>query len=208
MQPLHLPRAPSARLSRHTIRGNLLWVLLIYLIREKLADRTSLCPHSTRLELRHNRSLSLKSEAGRGVVSFQITILKVLAGQPEGRASHPDVTRAVAILMSSGADWSNRMKRLAARAPDLSIYCSNYVARDSAGWQITDAGRAFLIAIEAPECEPVRLDPESVPITQQHGDQPSNVIDLVHRLVERRPPRERSKVKLPIAESAPTAATI
>jgi hypothetical protein len=64
---------------------------------------------------------------GRGVVSFQITILKVLAGQPEGRASHPEITRSVAILMSSGADWSNRLKGLAARAPDLSIFSSHYV---------------------------------------------------------------------------------
>jgi hypothetical protein len=61
-------------------------------------------------------SLLLVAVAGRGVVSFQITILKVLAGHPDGRASHPDVTRSVAILMTSGADWSQRMKRLAARA--------------------------------------------------------------------------------------------
>ncbi len=73
--------------------------------------------------------------AGRGVVSFQITVLKVLAGHPEGRASHADVTRSVAILMSSGADWSDRMKRLAARTSDLSIFCSGYVIRDSSGWR-------------------------------------------------------------------------
>ena len=74
--------------------------------------------------------------AGRGV-SIQITTLKVLSGHPEGRASHADVTRSVAILMSSGADWSNRMKRVAARAPDLSIFSSGYVIRDKSGWQIT-----------------------------------------------------------------------
>ncbi len=74
-------------------------------------------------------------------MSFQITILKVLAGHPEGRASLADITRYVAILTSSGADWSQRMKRLAARAPGLEIFTSGYVLRDNSGWQITDAGR-------------------------------------------------------------------
>ena len=109
-------------------------------------------------------SLLSESVAGRCVLSFQITILKVLAGQPDGRASHPDVTRSVAILMSSGADWSARMKLLAARAPNLSIFSSNYVTRDDSGWQITGAGRAFLASIEAPPrpaCKP-DLEPVSV----------------------------------------------
>ena len=55
-------------------------------------------------------------------MSFQITILKVLAGHPEGRASLPDLKRAMAILITSGSDWTDRMKRLAARAPDLDIF--------------------------------------------------------------------------------------
>jgi hypothetical protein len=55
-------------------------------------------------------------------VSFQITILKVLAGHPEGRASLADLRRAVAILISSGSDWTNRTKRLAARALGLDIF--------------------------------------------------------------------------------------
>jgi hypothetical protein len=83
-------------------------------------------------------------------VSFQITILKVLAGQPERRASLADLRRAVAILISSGSDWTERTKRLAARAPELDIFCQSFVLRDEAGWQITDAGVAFLAAIETP----------------------------------------------------------
>jgi hypothetical protein len=83
-------------------------------------------------------------------VSFQITILKVLAGHPEGRASLADLRRAVAILISSGTDWTNRTKRLAARAPDLAIFSQSFVLRDNAGWQITDAGRAFLASVETP----------------------------------------------------------
>jgi hypothetical protein len=53
----------------------------------------------------------------RPTVTFQLTILKVLNGQPDGRASLVDLKRYVAILISSGLDWTARMKRLAARAP-------------------------------------------------------------------------------------------
>jgi hypothetical protein len=83
-------------------------------------------------------------------MSFQITILKVLAGHPEGRASLPDLKRAMAILITSGSDWTDRMKRLAARAPDLDIFSQSFVLRDNAGWLITDAGRAFLDFLQTP----------------------------------------------------------
>jgi hypothetical protein len=89
-------------------------------------------------------------------LSIQLTILKVLAGHPEGRATHPDVTKSIALLMSSGVDWSQRMKRLAARALGLDIFSNGYVLRDASGWQITGAGRAFMASIEAPATEPVR----------------------------------------------------
>jgi hypothetical protein len=55
-------------------------------------------------------------------VSFQITILKVLAGHPGGRVVLADLKCAVGLLISSGSDWTDRMKRLAARAPDLDIF--------------------------------------------------------------------------------------
>jgi hypothetical protein len=83
-------------------------------------------------------------------VSFQITILKVLAGDPGGRASLADLRRAVAILISSGPDWTDRTKRLAARAPGLDIFGQALVLRDNTGWQITDAGRALLVSVERP----------------------------------------------------------
>src|SRR6266852_6524395 len=98
--------------------------------------------------------------SGRAV-SFQITVLKVLAGHPEGRASLADLRRAVAILISSGTDWTNRTKRLAARAPDLDIFSQSFVLRDNAGWQITDAGRAFLASVETPV--PMMANSEQVP---------------------------------------------
>jgi hypothetical protein len=66
--------------------------------------------------------------------------LKVLAGHPDGRASLADLKRAVAILISSGSDWTNRTKRMAARFPGLDIFRQSLVLRDDAGWQITDAG--------------------------------------------------------------------
>ena len=77
-------------------------------------------------------------------MSFQITILKVLAGQPEGHLSLADLRNNVAILISSGTDWTDRTKRIAARTPDLDIFSQGTVIRLSDGWQITDAGRAFL----------------------------------------------------------------
>jgi hypothetical protein len=83
-------------------------------------------------------------------VSFQITILKVLAGHPDGRASVAELTRYVSILMSSGSDWTDRMRRLAARSPKLEIFADSFVLRDDRGWCITDSGRQFLAALEAP----------------------------------------------------------
>jgi hypothetical protein len=93
------------------------------------------------------------------VVSFQITVLKVLAGNPEGRASIADLTRYVSILISSGTDWTNRAKRLAARAPKLDIFTDSFVLRDDNGWHITEGGRQFLASLEAPlpiAAEPIR----------------------------------------------------
>src|SRR6478672_12030157 len=83
-------------------------------------------------------------------MNFQITILKVLAGHPGGRASLDDLKRAMAILISSGSDWTNRTKRLAALAPGLDIFSQSFVLRDEEGWQITDRGRAFLASVESP----------------------------------------------------------
>jgi hypothetical protein len=84
------------------------------------------------------------------VVSFQISVLKVLAGHPEGLASITDLTRYVSILISSGPDWTNRTKRLAARAPKLDIFADSFVLRDDNGWHITEGGRQFLASLEAP----------------------------------------------------------
>jgi hypothetical protein len=81
-------------------------------------------------------------------VSLQFSILKVLAGQPGGRATVADLNRYITLL--SVPEWTARMKRLSARAPELDIFGSRYVARDDAGWQLTEAGHSFLAAVEMP----------------------------------------------------------
>nr|WP_244978789.1 hypothetical protein [Bradyrhizobium pachyrhizi] len=71
-----------------------------------------------------------------------------MAGQIAGRASVAEVRDAVELLMNSGKDWTDRMKRLAEHAPDLNIFSAKFVLRDAAGWEITEEGRQFLAALE------------------------------------------------------------
>jgi hypothetical protein len=82
-------------------------------------------------------------------VSLQITILKVLASHNSGRATLASLNRDVAILSASCPEWNARIKRLAARVAAIDIFGSGYVRRDAEGWQITEAGRKFLEALEA-----------------------------------------------------------
>jgi hypothetical protein len=94
--------------------------------------------------------LALRSSfVAERIVSFQVTVLKVLAGHPDGRACVDDLKRDVGILMSCGPEWTNRTKRLAAGVQQLDIFGSAYVLRDDRGWQITDSGRQFLDSLEA-----------------------------------------------------------
>jgi hypothetical protein len=77
-------------------------------------------------------------------VSLQIAILKVLVSHPEGRATIAALNSDLCILNTSGPDWTNRLKRLAAR-----IFGQRLVLRDTSGWQITPEGRAFLDWLES-----------------------------------------------------------
>jgi hypothetical protein len=101
-------------------------------------------------------------------LSFQVTILKVLAGHPGGRLSVADLKRAVSILICSGPDWTDRTKRLLARAPGLDIFSQSLVVRDTQGWQITEAGRALLAAIENPAASLVAEEVSSA-LAEQPG---------------------------------------
>jgi hypothetical protein len=116
-------------------------------------------------------------------VSFQITILKVLAGHPGGRASVADLTRYVSILVSSGSDWSSRMKRLAQRAPDLDIFGKAFVLRNSGGWQITDGGREFLASLEAP-FPTATLEPVEIVVTVATSAQPCSTPPRIRLVVD------------------------
>jgi hypothetical protein len=66
----------------------------------------------------------------------------------------------VALLISSGRDWTDLTKRIAARAPDLDIFSQAFVLREPTGWVITAAGLDFLAAVERPAAAPVA--PEAV----------------------------------------------
>ena len=92
-------------------------------------------------------------------MSLQFSILKVLAGQPGGRATVADLNRYITLL--SCPEWTARMKRLSALAPDLDIFGSRYILRDDAGWQLTEAGHSFLAIVEMPA--PATHDQEITP---------------------------------------------
>ena len=104
-------------------------------------------------------------------MSLQIAILKVLVSHPEGRATIAALNSDLSILNTSGSDWTDRLKRLAARARDLDIFGQGLILRDSSGWQITPEGRAFLDWLESgttsanvPVAEPSPPPPEQPPL--------------------------------------------
>ena len=82
-------------------------------------------------------------------MNFQVTVLKVLVSYPDGFASLSELKRDVAILVTSGREWSERTTKLAACVPELEIFGQGLVERRDAGWQITDAGRSVLARMEA-----------------------------------------------------------
>jgi hypothetical protein len=78
-------------------------------------------------------------------VNFQVTVLKILVSYPDGFAVMEDLKRDMAILATSGRDWADRTRRLAARIPDLDIFSDRLLERTSGGWQM----RAVLEFMEA-----------------------------------------------------------
>jgi len=126
-------------------------------------------------------------------MSFQITVLKVLAGHPEGRASIADLTRYVSILISSGTDWTNRTKRMAARAPKLDIFADSFVLRDDNGWHITEGGRQFLASLEAPL--PIVAPPVQAPKADMAKQPRSSALPKLRLVVnnDKQPPGGRQE---------------
>jgi hypothetical protein len=146
--------------------------------------------------------------AARGIErEFSNHDFEVLAGQTEGRATLPELTRQVSILVSSGPDWTERTKRLAALAPGLDILRSRFVFVDRASWQITDAGRAFLISLETPTSadnssaipENVLVSPDATPPTDK--DEPKLEVTAalpssrLMRLIKRRRPLRPDRMR-------------
>ncbi|WP_426608497.1 hypothetical protein [Bradyrhizobium sp. McL0616] len=82
-------------------------------------------------------------------MNFQVTVLKILVSYPNGFAVMDDIKRDMAILATSGRDWAERTRRLAARVPNLDIFSKGLVDRESGGWKITDKGRIVLEFMEA-----------------------------------------------------------
>jgi hypothetical protein len=121
-------------------------------------------------------------------VSIQITVLKVLASYPGGSLPVDHLKRAVAILISSGADWTERTKRLLAHAPGLDIFGQSLVIRDANSWQITGAGQAFLAAIEDLATGPAAEAPTSPPTeeTLYSTSAPLQLAAVARRRVRRR----------------------
>ncbi|WP_426615296.1 hypothetical protein [Bradyrhizobium sp. McL0616] len=105
-------------------------------------------------------------------MNFQVTVLKILVSYPRGHASMADIKRDMAILATSGREWAERTRRLAARVPDLDVFSQGLVERLDGGWRITDKGRAVLEMMEArPEFEPPQAsEPVRGSFRQTDGD--------------------------------------
>jgi hypothetical protein len=115
-----------------------------------------------------------------------MSIVKVLSSYPDGRATLAALNADLKILAGSGREWTARMKRLAARVPDLDVFCQALVVRDAHGWQLTTAGFELLHRIEtepAVASEPVAAE---VPDVKIAADRPRAPLVLIGRKTRRR----------------------
>lgn len=133
-------------------------------------------------------------------MNFQVTVLKILVSYPDGFAVMADLKRDMAILATSGRDWADRTKRLAARVPELDIFSQGLVERLNGGWRITEKGRAVL---EFMEVKAAATKTESAaPAAELPASSPAATPPLAarrsgrsQRLQRRRAARERSRAK-------------
>jgi len=132
-------------------------------------------------------------------VNFQVTVLKILVSYPDGFAVMADLKRDMAILATSGRDWAERTKRLAARVPDLDIFSQGLVERLNGGWRITEKGRRRLEFMEARPGEPDLAS--DAPVEQLSSAEPpprlfaSTRASRSQRLHRRRAARARAPAK-------------
>jgi len=130
-------------------------------------------------------------------LSIQVAILKVLASHSSGRATLSSLSRDIAILTASGAEWSARIRRLAARVPSIDIFGNGHVLRDDAGWEITAEGRDFLAMLEAVTQDNVALEAEP-DIAGETAPTRGDLIVVGHRF--------RNRIHRPAATTHPAAA--
>jgi hypothetical protein len=134
-------------------------------------------------------------------MNFQVTVLKVLVSYPDGFAVMDDLKRDMAILATSGRDWADRTRRMAARVPDLDIFSQGLVERISGGWKIMARGRAVLEVMEARAAasetiqepsfeETIVTSPRPVPPLRQTADRAKRRRE---RHARRREARERAR---------------
>ncbi|RXH23152.1 hypothetical protein XH99_16770 [Bradyrhizobium nanningense] len=110
-----------------------------------------------------------------------------------------ELKRDMAILATSGRDWAERTKRLAARVPALDIFSQGLVERLNGGWRITEKGRAVLEFMEA---RPAEMRTES-PVAAAEPLASAQASSLLaarrsgrsQRLQRRRAARERARAK-------------
>ena len=127
-------------------------------------------------------------------MNFQVTVLKILVSYPDGFATMEDLKRDMAILATSGRDWTERTKRLGARVPGLDIFSQALVERVSGGWRITEKGRAALDLMEQgpADTSPAAFEPPSeLPAAKRPASQVR--AGRGHELARRRRLREARK---------------
>lgn len=133
-------------------------------------------------------------------MNFQVTVLKILVSYPDGFAVMADLKRDMAILATSGRDWAERTRRLAARAPDLDIFSQALVERLNGGWRITEKGRVVLELMEARRSEPEPEPKSERTVAEQPAAAPAPPLlafrrsGRSQRLQRRRAARERARV--------------
>ena len=117
-------------------------------------------------------------------------MLKILVSYPDRFAVMADLKRDMAILATSGRDWADRTKRLAARVPDLDLFSQGLVERENGGWKITAKGRVVLEFMETrPTAEP---SVEMAPAEEEDAPmQP--LLQPAERARRRREGRERGR---------------
>ncbi|MCC8953628.1 hypothetical protein H8B02_09235 [Bradyrhizobium sp. Pear77] len=126
-------------------------------------------------------------------MSLQIAILRVLSSYPGGRASVAELKRDLAILNSSGPEWTQRMRRLAARVPDLDLFANRLVLRDETGWQLTEAGREILTLPNLPLPVVPEVSVAPVPLLQTEAPAALPPRPLERAIPARRPSRREGR---------------